>query len=133
MSNAELLSIIGSDEFSRAESDVAKYELKKRNLTKTELKKAEKECKLIIENKKKRKNQRLSLEEKLLFFFIPFGDNALYQNLDISEDEFERFKKHGFKRKYKDAFKYKAIGTLMYIFVYPLLLVIFLRYFIFKL
>jgi hypothetical protein len=69
------------------------------------------------ENAQKRKNVPLSNSEAASFFFIPFGFAKIYiiKNTDFNNSELERFKRHGFERKIKQASEMRIFGIIFYL------------------
>ena len=69
------------------------------------------------QNKEKRKITPLTNSESLIFFFIPFSFFGLnsFKNNDYNESELERFRKHGFDLKVKQAKELILFGRVFYI------------------
>ena len=69
------------------------------------------------ENAENRKNAALSYTEAAVFFFIPIGFAKInrWENTDFNESEMDRFKKHGFDRKIKQAEEMRKLGMIFYI------------------
>lgn len=67
-------------------------------------------------NTEKRKDAPLSNSEAAWFFFIPsgFAKWNRWHNSDHNESEMERFKKHGFDKKIKQANEMRIYGVLFY-------------------
>ncbi|WP_075340494.1 hypothetical protein [Tenacibaculum agarivorans] len=69
-------------------------------------------------NRLKRKNAPLTYEEWLGFFFVPQQkSNTLFPSDDFNDTEIERFKKFGFDKKLKQAYRAQFLGTIFYILV----------------
>ena len=74
-------------------------------------------------NTLKRKTEPLSFSEKIRFFLFPFGFGSdLFPVKDFNDSEIERFIKHGFEKKFKDAVFSKKIGILFYLGLFLILL-----------
>ncbi len=75
-------------------------------------------------NKAKRRNAPLTQTEKLTFFFLPFFNrNPFGSDDELSENELERFKKHGFENKYYEALRVKRFGLLFWSMVMGLVVI----------
>lgn len=71
-------------------------------------------------NKEKRKTQSLTLEERLTFFFFPFTywqRNIFGTYKGPTSDEMERFERHGFERKIRQAGWMQFLGWIFYAIV----------------
>ncbi|WP_299550450.1 hypothetical protein [Seonamhaeicola sp.] len=67
-------------------------------------------------NQRNRKTEPLTTEEWLTFFFLPFFTPRPNHREDhFSESEIERFKKYGFDKKLKQAYRVKTYGYLFWI------------------
>lgn len=108
--NVELLDTIkNSRNFEFVEK--AKAELHSRKLNKEELDKIEFDYKQYKAFQESRKETPLATEEWLTFFFLPFFTPKPRGREDyFSESELERFKRHGFKKKYTQAQKTRIYG-----------------------
>ena len=80
----------------------AKTELEKRNLSPVELESLESDYLKYQEYKEKRKDEPLTRDEWISFFFLPFlTPKPGWRNDHFSEFEFQRFEKFGFDKKSK--------------------------------
>ncbi|WP_296385607.1 hypothetical protein [Winogradskyella sp.] len=80
------------------------------------------------ENREKRKNASLTVEEWLTFFFFPLKDKTtLFSKESFNEIEEKRFKKYGFEKKMKQAKEAKFFGVLFYINLILIIIVVFNR------
>nr|WP_299069911.1 hypothetical protein [uncultured Allomuricauda sp.] len=106
----------------------AKAELEKRNLTEKEIKNAETEYLKFLEYKEKRKDEPLTRNEWISFFFLPFlTPNPSWRKDHFSESEFQRFEKYGFNKKAKQASEAQVLGFLFW-FVIIIVGILFARY-----
>ena len=125
--NVELLDLIKNGQ-NKTLAETAKSELDKRNLTEVQLKVAESEYVKYLEFKEKRKDQSLTREEWISFFFVPFiTPNPSWRKDHFSESEFQRFEKYGFNKKAKQASEAKIFGFLFW-FVVIILGIVIARY-----
>ncbi len=124
-SNVELLEIIKTSADDNAVSK-AKQLLNSRNLSEEELHRVELNYQKYRNYKLKRQNDSLTYNEWLTFFLFSFfsSKKTLWENEDFSESEIERFKKHGYQKKLKQAQQTKLFGLIFWV------LMIFLFYFI---
>ena len=72
-----------------------------------------------IKNKEKRKNAPLTKEEYLTFFFFPYFEkytetNQISFTKNFNESEDQRFIKHGFDTKIKQAKSARILGFIFY-------------------
>ncbi|MEO9511836.1 MAG: hypothetical protein ABJN84_05315 [Flavobacteriaceae bacterium] len=108
----------------------AESELKKRNLTELQLQNLESEYLKYKDYQEKRKDEPLTREEWLTFFFLPFSSSPYGRKISdsVTELEQQRFVKFGFEKKIKEA---AEVRTWAYIFWFVLMLVIgvIIRYF----
>tara|TARA_R110002049_G_scaffold186233_1_gene354501 strand:- start:67 stop:483 length:417 start_codon:yes stop_codon:yes gene_type:complete len=112
--NVELLDVIKNGQ-SESLKEIAKAELDKRNLTKKELKNTESEYIKYQEFKEKRKDEPLTREEWISFFFLPFfTPRPKWRNDHFSQSEYQRFEKYGFDKKAKQASEVKILGFLFW-------------------
>ena len=114
--NVELLDLIKNGQ-NKSLVESAETELQKRNLTEKELKNAETDYTKYLEYKEKRKNEPLTREEWITFFFIPLTPKPRWRNDHFSESEFQRFDKYGFDKKTKQASEAKMLGYFFWIIV----------------
>lgn len=122
--NVELLDVIKNEQ-NKMLVETAKSELAKRNLTQEELKIAESDYLKYLEFKEKRKDEPLTRDEWISFFFLPFlTPNPSWRKDHFSESEFQRFEKYGFDKKAKQASEVKMLGFLFWFVVIILGLVI---------
>lgn len=124
-SNVELLEIIKTSADDNAISK-AKQLLNSRNLSEEELHRVELNYQKYKNYKLKRQSDSLTYDEWLTFFLFSFfsSKKTLWENEDFSESEIERFKKHGYQKKLKQAQQTKLFGLIFWA------LMIFLFYFI---
>lgn len=124
-SNVELLEIIKTSADDNAISK-AKRLLNSRNLSEEELNRVELNYQKYRNYKLKRQNDSLTYDEWLTFFLFSFfsSKKTIWENEDFSETEIERFKKHGYQKKLKQAQQTKLFGLIFWA------LMIFLFYFI---
>ena len=112
--NVELLDVIKNGQ-SESLKEIANAELDKRNLTKKELKNTESEYIKYQEFKEKRKDEPLTREEWISFFFLPFfTPRPKWRNDHFSQSEYQRFEKYGFDKKAKQASEVKILGFLFW-------------------
>ena len=112
--NVELLDVIKNGQ-SESLKEIAKAELDKRNLTRKELKNTESEYIKYQEFKEKRKDEPLTREEWISFFFLPFfTPRPKWRNDHFSQSEYQRFEKYGFDKKAKQASEVKILGFLFW-------------------
>ena len=122
--NVELLDMIKNGQ-NKTLVESAKLELGKRNLTEEELKLAESEYLKYLEFKEKRKDEPLTRDEWISFFFLPFlTPKPSWRKDHFSESEFHRFEKYGFSKKAKQAAEVKMLGFLFWFVVIILGLVV---------
>ena len=122
--NVELLDLIKNGQ-NKAMVETAKSELDKRNLAEDELKVAESEYIKYLEFKEKRKDEPLTRDEWISFFFLPFiTPKPSWRKDHFSESEFQRFEKYGFDKKAKQASEVKMLGFLFWFVIIILGLVI---------
>ncbi|SNR14155.1 hypothetical protein [Tenacibaculum jejuense] len=121
-SNIELLDTIKTDR-NKVRIDHAKKELARRNLTKEQEYKLNTEYIQYKKNQKQRAETSLTNEEFLTFFILPFFI-AKNKNDQFSESEMDRFKKHGFNKKIKQATIAKTIGFIFWFFILVIVAVI---------
>ena len=115
--NVELLDVIKNGQ-SESLKEIAKAELDKRNLTKKELKNTESEYIKYQEFKEKRKDEPLTREEWISFFFLPFfTPRPKWRNDHFSQSEYQRFEKYGFDKKAKQASEVKILGFLFWFII----------------
>jgi len=77
------------------------------------------------ENKEKRKQKSLKIEEWLTFFFFPVKNrNRFFPSKSFNEMEEARFEKFGFDKKKKQALEAKFFGILFYINLTLLIMVL---------
>lgn len=113
-SNVELFDILknGTD---KTEIENAEKEFNSRNLTKEQKAVIESDYLKYKEYQNKRKDEPLTYEEWLSFFFLPFFTPRPRSREDhFSESEMERFEKYGFVKKAEEAKKVKAFGILFW-------------------
>lgn len=72
-----------------------------------------------LKNKEKRKNAPLTKEEYLTFFFFPYSEknaetNQISFTKNFNESEDQRFLKHGFDTKIKQAKSARTLGIIFY-------------------
>ena len=93
-------------------------ELERRSLTEQEIKNAEKEYLKYIEFKEKRKEEPLTRDEWISFFFLPFiTPKPSWRKDYFFESEYSRFEKYGFDKKAKQASQVKILGFLFWFVV----------------
>ena len=126
--NIELLDLIKNGQ-NKMSMESANAELRKRNLTEEELKNAESEYLKYRDYKEKRKDEPLTQDEWISFFFLPFlTPKPSWRKDHFSESEFQRFEKYGFDKKAKQASEVKMLGFLFW-FVILILGLVISRYF----
>ncbi|MCK0137369.1 hypothetical protein [Arenibacter sp. S6351L] len=122
--NVELLDVIKNGQ-SESLKEIANAELDKRNLTKKQLKNTESEYIKYQEFKEKRKDEPLTREEWISFFFLPFfTPRPKWRNDHFSQSEYQRFEKYGFDKKAKQASEVKILGFLFWFVIIIIGLVI---------
>ncbi|RDY59596.1 hypothetical protein [Flagellimonas nanhaiensis] len=122
--NVELLDLIKNGQ-NKTLVETAKSELDKRNLTDEELKVVESEYVKYLEFKEKRKDEPLTRDEWISFFFLPFlTPHPSWRKDHFSESEFQRFVKYGFDKKTKQASEVKMLGFLFWFVIIILGLVV---------
>ena len=77
-------------------------------------------------NKEKRIEASLTTEEYLTFFFFPYNDTGRLGSFTNSynQSEDERFAKHGFETKIKQAKSARELGFLFYTIIVFILMVL---------
>ena len=114
--NVELFDIIrnGTD---KSEIKKAESEFNSRNFTNGQLEKIEIDYLKYKKFQNERKDKPLTDDEWLTFFFLPFfTPKPRWREDHFSESEMERFEKHGFEKKVRQAEKVRAFGILFWIF-----------------
>ncbi|TCI84703.1 hypothetical protein [Tenacibaculum sp. M341] len=114
-SNVELFNVI-KNSLDKSKIRKAKAEFESRNITNDEKKIIENEYFKFIEFQQKRKETPLTNEEWFSFFFLPFfTPYHQWRDDHFTESEMERFKKHGFDKKLKQAEKAKILGIIFWL------------------
>ncbi|TXG35616.1 hypothetical protein [Seonamhaeicola maritimus] len=86
--------------------------------------------KLEKRNREKRKTDPLTAEEWLYFFILPFfTPSSNHRDDHFSESEIDRFKRYGFEKKLKQAYRVKAYGYLFWMVMIFIMAVIVNRWF----
>ncbi|CAM1344855.1 hypothetical protein [Tenacibaculum amylolyticum] len=72
-----------------------------------------------FDSQKRRKEEPLTNEELLTFFILQFfTPKSIWRNDHFSESEMDRFKKHGFNRKIKQAKTVRVLGIIFWFLVF---------------
>jgi len=116
-SDGELLEIISKlkDDYQPEAVSAAEVEIKKRNLSLDQIERAEEEIKIKEKNQTEKEKEALGMGQKILFFLFFWGI--------IPWAMAGTFKAKGYKRKYKDAWRFMKIGMIVFLGI-PVLIVI---------
>ncbi|PHR92505.1 MAG: hypothetical protein COA80_14250 [Leeuwenhoekiella sp.] len=113
--NSELIQVIKSAA-SLGERRAAQNELDSRNLDAATLNKLENSYRQSLVNTENRKNESLSFDEQFLFFVIPFfTPRPRWRQDHFSGSELERFRKHDFDKKLKQAQMIRFFGVIFWL------------------
>ncbi len=123
-SNVELLNVIRNGQ-NTSLVNAAKAEFERRNLSKSELSKAESEYSRFLEFKLRRKEEPLTKEEWFSFFLLPLiTPKPSWQKNSFSESEYQRFEKHGFDRKIKQVFEARILGFVFWFLMVMIFIIV---------
>ncbi|TBN03583.1 hypothetical protein EYD45_08680 [Hyunsoonleella flava] len=118
--NVELLDTIRNSKNNEL-AKKAEVELQSRKLGEEEMKKSEVDYKQYKVFQELRKEMPLTAEEWLTFLFLSLSKGRDHH---FSESEMERFKKHGFEKKFYQARKIKKYGYIFWFVMIMLLALI---------
>lgn len=112
--NVELIDVLKNCQDKRLVKQ-AKIELEERDLSTKQHEQLALDYQIYIDLKHRRKNEPLTEDEWITFFFLPFFTPKPKGRKDhFSESEIERFQLHGFEKKLKQARKVRAYGYLFW-------------------
>lgn len=116
--NVELLDLIEHGQ-NKSMVSQAETELEKRNLTEEELKNMKMDYIKFKEFQEKRKNEPLTDNEWISFFFLPFFTPRprWRPNDHFTESEYERFEKYGFEKKARQAGQVQLFGAIFWLII----------------
>ena len=114
-SNMELIRIIKTSKPLKERSE-AQHELDARNLDPKMIQELENRYHKALHHTQNRKTQSLTFEEKFLMFVIPFfTPRPRWRQDHFSVSELERFRKHGFDKKLKQAQMIRVLGVIFWL------------------
>jgi hypothetical protein len=116
-SNVALLDVIRNSSDSLV-VNAAKSELKSRNLSDFQMAELESNYLKFKEFQERRKDMSLTRDEWLNLFLLPFfTPKPHWRNDHYSQSEMDRYQKYGFEKKIKQAETVKVLGTLFWLFL----------------
>lgn len=123
--NVELLDLIKNG-VDKTIIKKAKSEFNSRKLTLKQKEKIELDYLKYKDYQNNRKEEPLTKEEWLTFFFLPFFTPRPKDGNDhFSESEFERYSKYGFEKKAKQAATVKKLGIIFWFAVFIIVFAIY--------
>lgn len=117
-SAVELLELI-EDSNDKDVKEKAINELKNKNLSDIDLRKAKSEYEIYKQYKQKRIHASLSAAEFFLCFFMPI--KFMDASDDYTQEEINKYSEYGFTRKKNQAIKVRFLGIIFYIIIASLI------------
>lgn len=105
-------------------SDI-KAELNNRQISKEQLQKLNREKEVVLNQRRQKAGEPLSLIHKIEIIFTPFGIRSKPKHMDIHPEVKERefLKNAGFDRKLRERLKYQRISVMLWTIIFLLILI----------